>query len=123
MEAAADGSLLTTLAFSKLGVMGPIVLTFGMATFASSTMLGWSYYGDRRVDYLFGTKAVVPYRIVYTALAYFGATVPLQAVWDTADALNALMAIPNLIAVLLLSNLIAKEPKHYLKDGNLDLTD
>ncbi|MDR0884959.1 MAG: sodium:alanine symporter family protein [Clostridiales Family XIII bacterium] len=114
--ASGDGSLLTTLAFSKLGVVGPIVLAFGMITFASSTMLGWSYYGDRCAEYLFGNKAVIPYRIIYTLFALVGATASLNAVWSTADALNALMAIPNIIAVLALSGVIAKETKYYLKD-------
>jgi len=118
-----DGSNLTTIAFDQLGVIGVIILVFGIVTFASSTILGWSYYGDRCAEYLFGPKAVLPYRVVYVAFAFVGASVSLNIVWDTADALNALMAIPNIIAVLLLSNVIAKETKHYLKNGNLDLED
>ena len=118
-----NGSLLTNMAFGEIGFIGPIILTFGMLTFASSTMLGWSYYGDRSAEYLFGNKAVMPYRIIYIALSLVGATVSLDIVWNTSDTLNGLMAIPNIVAVLLLSGLIAKETKFYLKNGNLDLTD
>ena len=120
---AGNGSLLTSMAFGKLGLIGPIILTFGMLTFASSTMLGWSYYGDRSAEYLFGNRAVMPYRIVYVLLAYVGSTVSLDVVWNTSDALNGLMAIPNIIAVLLLSGMIAKETKFYLHGDNLDLVD
>ena len=118
-----NGSLLTSLAFGQLGMIGPIILTFGMVTFASSTMLGWSYYGDRCAEYLLGRKAVIPYRIIYVLLSFAGATVSLNVVWNTADALNGLMAIPNIIAVLLLSGMIAKETKFYLKGDNLDIAD
>ena len=123
MESIGNGSLLTSLAFGKLGAIGPIILTFGMITFASSTMLGWSYYGDRSAEYLFGGKAVMPYRVLYVLLSFVGATVSLNVVWNTADALNGLMAIPNIVAVLLLSGMIAKETKFYLKGNNLNLAD
>lgn len=123
MDSLENGSLLTSLAFGRLGVIGPIILTFGMITFASSTMLGWSYYGDRCAEYLFGNKAVLPYRIVYVLLSFVGATLSLNIVWSTSDTLNALMAIPNIIAVLLLSGLIAKETKFYMTGDNLDITD
>ena len=122
-ESIENGSLLTSLAFGKLGLIGPVILTFGMITFASSTMLGWSYYGDRSAEYLFGGKAVMPYRILYVLLSFVGATVSLNIVWNTADTLNGLMAIPNIIAVLLLSGMIAKETKFYLKGDNLNISD
>ncbi|MDR0817488.1 MAG: sodium:alanine symporter family protein [Clostridiales Family XIII bacterium] len=118
-----DGSSLTTLAFGQLGIIGTIILVFGIITFASSTILGWSYYGDRCAEYLFGPKSVLPYHIIYIAFAFIGAVVSLDVVWNTADALNALMAIPNIIAVLLLSNVIAKETKYYLTGDNLNLED
>ena len=86
-------------------------------------MLGWSYYGDRSAEYLFGGRAVMPYRILYVLLSFVGATVSLNIVWNTADALNGLMAIPNIIAVLLLSGMIAKETKFYLKGDNLNIAD
>jgi AGCS family alanine or glycine:cation symporter len=118
-----EGSNLTTMAFNQLGVAGAIILVFGIITFASSTILGWSYYGDRCAEYLFGPKAVLPYHIIYIAFAFVGAVISLDVVWNTADALNALMAIPNIIAVLLLSNVIAKETKYYLTGDNLTLQD
>jgi AGCS family alanine or glycine:cation symporter len=111
------------MAFNQLGTAGAIILVFGIITFASSTILGWSYYGDRCAEYLFGPKAVLPYHIIYLAFAFIGSVISLDVVWYTADALNALMAIPNIIAVLLLSNIIAKETKYYLTDDNLKLSD
>jgi AGCS family alanine or glycine:cation symporter len=116
-------STLTTMAFNQLGVVGSIILVFGIITFASSTILGWSYYGDRCAEYLFGPKAVLPYRVIYIAFAFIGSVVSLDVVWNTADALNALMAVPNIIAVLLLSNVIAKETKYYLTGDNLNQED
>ena len=118
-----DGSNITTIAFGQLGIIGVIILVFGIITFASSTILGWSYYGDRCAEYLFGPKAVLPYRIVYIAFAFIGACVSLNIVWDAADALNALMTIPNIIAVILLHNVIGKETKLYIGKENLNLTD
>ncbi|MDR0357712.1 MAG: alanine:cation symporter family protein, partial [Clostridiales Family XIII bacterium] len=117
------GSHITTAAFNDLGAIGTVILVVGILTFASSTILGWSYYGDRCVDYLFGSKAVVPYRVLYVIVAFLGATLALDIVWNIADTLNALMAIPNIVAVLLLSNVIAKDTKHYLAPGNIDLAD
>jgi AGCS family alanine or glycine:cation symporter len=114
---------ITTAAFNDLGAVGSVILVVGILTFASSTILGWSYYGDRCIDYLFGSKAVIPYRVLYIIVAFLGATLALDIVWNIADTLNALMAIPNIIAVLLLSNVIAKETKHYLSPGNIDLAD
>jgi AGCS family alanine or glycine:cation symporter len=113
-----DGGKLTYAAFNQIPLIGTVVLTFGLITFAFSTILGWSYYGERCAEYLFGSKINIPYRFLYVIVTFVGSTVALDLVWDIADALNALMAIPNLVAVLLLSNLIVKETKHYL--GNID---
>jgi AGCS family alanine or glycine:cation symporter len=118
-----NGAALTHMAFGQLKFIGPAVLTFGLITFAFSTILGWSYYGERCVEYLFGSKSNVPYRIIYTLTAFAGSIISLNAVWDLADTFNALMAIPNLIAVLLLSGLIAKETKYYLTGNNMDKSD
>lgn len=122
-QAADNGGTLTTLAFNQIGTIGPIVLSFGMITFAFSTMLGWSYYGDRCMEYLFGAKSVMPYRIVYSLLAYVGATASLDLVWGMADTTNALMVIPNVIAILMLSNVISKDTKFYLSGDNIDKLD
>jgi AGCS family alanine or glycine:cation symporter len=117
------GDLLTHNAFSQIPFVGNIVLTFGLLTFAFSTILGWSYYGERCAEYLLGSRVNVPYRCLYIVITFLGTVLSLSIVWDIADALNALMAIPNIIAVLLLSNMIAKETKHYLAGKNIDEID
>lgn len=102
---------LTSAAFGDLGVVGGYILVFGLGTFVFSTILGWSYYGERAVEYLFGQKAIKPYRILWVAVVLFGAVQPAAAVWDFSDAANGLMAIPNLIALIALSGVIAAETK------------
>ena len=84
-------------------------------TFAYSTILGWSYYGERAAEYLLGKKAILPYKVLFIAVVVCAPVLALDLMWTIADVLNALMAIPNLIAVLLLSGVIAAETKHYLK--------
>lgn len=111
-----DGGILTTLAFGQIPYLGPIILTLGIICFAYSTILGWAYYGERCVEYFAGKKGLIPYRILYVAVAVIAPIVALDVVWALADILNALMAIPNLIAVLLLSNVIAGETKKYIND-------
>ncbi|MBR6248526.1 MAG: alanine:cation symporter family protein [Muribaculaceae bacterium] len=115
-----NGTTLTHAAFEKIPLIGEPLLTFGLLTFAFSTILGWSYYGERTVEYLGGDRSVVVYRVIYIALVFVGAIVNLAAVWLFADCMNALMAIPNLIALLLLSGVAARETQHYLWDNNLD---
>ena len=88
----------------------------GIISFAYSTVLGWAYYGERCVEYFAGRKGLVPYRILYILVAAAAPVVSLNLVWTIADILNALMAIPNLIAVLLLSNVIVSETKKYIHD-------
>ncbi len=107
-------SELTRAAFAELHVVGPWVLFIGLVTFVFSTILGWSYYGEKAMEYLFGSKAILPYRWVWVVMVFVGSVAPLQAVWDFADAMNGLMAIPNLIALLALSGVVANETKRYL---------
>ena len=121
MDTIADGGQLTTAAFSQIPVLGPIILVVGIITFAWSTILGWSYYGERCLEYLMGKRGVIPYRVAWIAVLVAAPVMQLELVWSIADTLNALMAIPNLIAVLLLSGVIAKETKYYL--ANLDERD
>ena len=121
MDSVTDGGQLTTLAFSQIPVLGPIILVVGIITFAWSTILGWSYYGERCAQYLWGKKSLLPYKLIFVAVVVVGPVLALDLVWTIADILNALMAIPNLIAVLLLSGVIAKETRHYL--NNLDEVD
>lgn len=111
-----DGGVLTSLAFDQIPVIGPLILVVGIISFAFSTILGWAYYGERCVEYVAGKKGLIPYRVLYIAVAVIAPVVALDVVWDIADILNALMAIPNLIAVLLLSPVIVKETKRYLDD-------
>ncbi|HIV23825.1 MAG TPA: sodium:alanine symporter family protein [Candidatus Merdiplasma excrementigallinarum] len=111
-----DGGILTSLAFDQIPVIGPVILVLGIITFAFSTVLGWAYYGERCIEYFAGKKIMIPYRILYIAVAVIAPVVSLNLIWLIADILNALMAIPNLIAVLLLSPLIVSETKKYIND-------
>lgn len=117
------GAALTKAAFAQIPVIGPLVLTVGLLTFVFSTILGWSYYGERAVEYLFGKKVIMPYRILWVIGVFLGSVMTLQLVWDLADAMNAMMAIPNLISLLLLSGVIAAETRKYLIDGSIDDVD
>lgn len=116
MGSISDGGILTTLAFDQIPVLGPIILVVGIISFAFSTVLGWSYYGERCLEYLVGRKGQIFYRVVYVAVAAIAPVVALNLVWTVADTLNALMAIPNLIAVLLLSGVVVRETNLYIHD-------
>ncbi|HSO70798.1 MAG TPA: sodium:alanine symporter family protein [Arachnia sp.] len=117
-NADASPAVLTSMAFSHglPGDWGGYIVSVGVILFALSTIIGWSYYGDRCVERLFGARATMAYRIAFTIVVYIGATVPLGVVWAFADVMNGLMALPNLIGLLLLSGLIARETSHYLKN-------
>ena len=115
-----DGGMLTKEAFGMIPYIGTPILTFGIITFAFSTILGWCYYGERAMEYLAGRRSIVFYRILYILLVFTGSTMSLALVWNLADIMNALMAVPNLISLLLLSGVIAKDTQHYLWDKNLD---
>ena len=121
MGSISDGGVLTTLAFNQIPVLGPVILVMGIITFAFSTVLGWAYYGERCIEYFAGKKIMIPYRVLYIIVAVIAPIAPLNLIWLVADILNALMAIPNLIAVLLLSPVIVMETKKYL--NNLDMKD
>ncbi len=114
------GGDLTSAAFGLIPVVGPIVLTVGLITFAWSTILGWSYYGERCWVYLVGQKAIMPFRILWTIVVFIGSVVSLDLIWGVADILNALMAFPNLIALLGLSGVIVAETKKYLFADNME---
>jgi AGCS family alanine or glycine:cation symporter len=103
------GAALSAYAFEQsLGQFGAWVVGFGLMFFAFSTIIAWSYYGDRSAEFLFGERAVLPYRMVYTVLVVVGAWVPLNLVWNIADITNILMAVPNLISLILLAGLVKK---------------
>ena len=115
-----NGAVLTKAAFSKIPVVGTPLLTIGLLTFAFSTILGWCYYGERAVEYLKGKRWVTVYRVAYIAAVFFGSILNLSIVWNLADCMNALMAVPNLISLLALSGVIVSETRKYLWSGRLD---
>jgi len=108
------GAALTTQAFSQAVVGGEHIVSVGLVLFAFTTMIGWSYYGERCVEYLLGVKAIIPFRLLWVAAIVVGAQFDLGFVWLLADTLNALMALPNLVALILLSPLVFKLTRQYL---------
>jgi alanine or glycine:cation symporter, AGCS family len=96
------GAALSARAFETglPGTFGSVVVTGGLVLFAFSTLVGWSYYGETGIVYLFGSKAALPYRVTWLLFVYLGAIGSLHLIWDVADTLNGLMAIPNLVGVL-----------------------
>lgn len=115
-----DGATLTKAAFGKIPYVGTPLLTFGLITFAFSTILGWSYYGERCVEYLKGRRWMIAYRVVFIVCIFVGSVVSLGLVWNLADCMNAFMAIPNLISLIFLSGIIVHETRKYLWRGHLD---
>ncbi len=110
----AAGAMMTTNAFAAAyGDFGAKVLTVSLVLFAFTTILGWNYYGERACIYLFGTKGVMPYRLIFIILVASGAFLKLEAIWILADIVNGLMAIPNLIALIALAGVIVSETKLY----------
>ncbi|HEM3601488.1 TPA: sodium:alanine symporter family protein [Streptococcus suis] len=108
------GAPLTQAAFSTVfGQPGVLALTISLVLFAYTTILGWSYYGERCIEFLFGTKAILPYRLVFVAMVALGGFLKLDLIWTIADIVNGLMALPNLIALLALSPVIIKETRQY----------
>lgn len=115
-----QGGALTKAAFSKIPVVGTIVLTVGILTFAFSTILGWSYYAERAIEYLGGKRLIKYYRVIWIGAIYAGSVLNLAVVWNLADSMNSLMAIPNLLSLLLLSGVIASDTRKYLWNNRLD---
>ncbi len=108
-----NGAALTTTAFAAGMPGGAYIVTLGLILFAYSTILGWSYYGEKSIEYLFGVKSVMPYRIVFVLFVGVGAIAKLSIVWNISDALNGLMALPNLIGLIMLTPVIVSETKKY----------
>lgn len=113
-----SAALMTGQAFSYglPGQWGHWIVTLGLVMFAFSTILGWSYYGERNIERLIGRRAVMPFRVVFSLIVFVGCTTELTAVWNFSDMMNGLMALPNLIGLLIMSGLIARETKWYLKN-------
>ena len=111
----AEGANMTQLAFETglISGAGDIIVALGLATFAFSTMLGWSYYGERSLAYLLGERVIKPYRLLFVAVVALAAVVELDVVWLISDILNGLMAAPNLVGLLLLSGVVWRETKSY----------
>lgn len=118
-----DGAILSKEAFDKIPYVGTPLLTFGIITFAFSTILGWCYYGEKAMEYLKGKKWMLVYRAIFIVAVFIGAMVNLAVVWNIADIANALMAIPNMISLIFLSGIIAKETQKYLWENRLDETE
>ncbi len=114
------GATLTKVAFGQIPTFGPLVLTLGIVTFAFSTVLGWSYLGEKALEYLFGRKARYVYRILWIAATFIGSVTAINLVWNLGDTFNALMALPNILSLLLLSGVIVRETRHYLWENRLD---
>ena len=117
---AVDGGRLTSIAFGAIPYVGTPILTISLTLFAFTTILGWSYYGERAFEYLVGYEYVKFYRVAYTIMAMVGALVGLGLIWDIADTLNALMVIPNLVAVIGLAKVISDDTDYYVYQNHLD---
>ncbi len=112
-----NGAALTQEAFGRglPGEWGGLIVTVCLSMFAFSTILGWSYYGEKSIEYLVGEWAVVPYRLLFTVVVYFGAVSRLEFVWSLSDLMNGLMALPNLVGLLLLSGVVARGVRDYFR--------
>ena len=111
----ASGAAMTSLAFAQ-GLdahVGQYLVSIGLLFFAFTTILGWNYYGERCTEYLFGVKAIKPYRLVYLALVASGAFLHLDMIWLLADIVNGLMAVPNLIGLIGLRHVVIAETRAY----------
>lgn len=115
-----NGAELTKMAFGKIPVIGPAILSFGLLSFAFSTILGWSYYGERVVEYMKGGRWIKVYRVAFISSVFVGSVSNLTAVWNVSDCMNALMAIPNLLSLIFLSSVIVDETRKYLWSGQLE---
>jgi AGCS family alanine or glycine:cation symporter len=114
------GAALTHAAFEEIPRVGPLVLSVGLLTFVFSTILGWSYYGEKAAEYLFGVRVVFFYRCLWVGAVMLGSVLTLPAVWSFADIANGLMAVPNLVSLIALSGVIVAETREYLWEGGLD---
>lgn len=115
-----DGDKLTSAAFAQIPVIGTPILVVGIVLFAFSTILGWSYYGERCIEYLFGKRGIMPYKIIFVLILIIAPITALDLVWTLADIFNGLMAIPNVIAVIALSPVIVKETNYYMYGNRID---
>lgn len=117
-----NGAALTQMAFRDglPGVWGGIIVAVSLSMFAFSTILGWSYYGEKSIEYLLGSKSIVPYRVLFIIAVFYGAVEKLDFVWGISDVMNGLMALPNLIGLLLLSGVIVRETRIYFAADRME---
>lgn len=111
---------LTTTAFGLLPTLGNVILSISISIFAFTTILGWAYYGERCIDYLFGINAIKYYRIIFLGVIVLGSVVDLRLIWSFSDTTNGLMVIPNVISLILMNGVIYKKTKYYLFENRLD---
>ena len=115
-----DGEMLTYASFATLGGFGSTILTISLAAFVVSTVLGWSYFGERALEYLGGRRLIYPYRMLWVAVTFIGCVIPKSSiVWNFADLANGLMALPNLICMVGLSGVLVAETRKYLWENRL----
>ena len=115
-----DGPRLTTLAFSKIPYIGSPLITPSLVTFVVSTILGWSYFGEKALEYLGGIRLIMPYRVIWVAAVFIGCVSKIELVWIFADCANGLMSLPNLISLLALSGVLVQQTRYYLWQHRLD---
>lgn len=115
-----EGGQLTSAAFAQIPVIGTPILVVGIVLFAFSTILGWSYYGEKCIHYLFGKKGVLPYKVIFVIILLIAPITALDLVWTLSDIFNALMALPNIFAIIVLTPVIVKETDYYLYGKRLD---
>ncbi len=121
---AMTNTAITFQAFGTIGALGSILLTVSLASFVVSTLLGWSYYGERSLQYLGGQRLITPYRVLWVIVVFVGCVIPRSGfVWNFADLTNGLMALPNVICMLALSGLLISQTRHYLWGKRLDEVD
>ncbi|HQN47708.1 MAG TPA: alanine:cation symporter family protein, partial [Rugosibacter sp.] len=112
-----SASKLTSVSFAQtLGQSGAVLVAIATALFAYSTLIGWNYYGEKAIEYIFGPKAIPSYRVLFVSLVVVGSLTSLEFVWNFSDLMNGLMAVPNLIALLILSPVIRRETERYFKE-------
>lgn len=114
------GAKLTKVAFGQIPTFGPMVFTLGIITFSFSTILGWSYLGEKALEYMFGRRARYVYRVLWILATFVGSITAINLVWNLGDTFNALMAFPNILSLLLLSSVVVKETRYYLWENRLD---
>lgn len=122
--ATGDGNLLSYRAFGTVGSVGSALLTISLTTFVVSTVLGWSYFGERALEYLGGVRLITPYRVLWVVAVFVGCIIPKSSIaWNFADCANALMALPNLICMIGLTPVLLRETRYYLHGNRLDEID